>query len=132
MNDTPHPEMLAVLEKLREAGAAPAASLENVAAMRAHYMATRAYWNAAPLAMETVRDHAVETPSGAITARLYRPSAAASLPVLVYCHGGGYILGNLESHDNICRQLAVDNLSKDGFLGHENLVIESDRVSRTR
>jgi acetyl esterase len=106
MSHQRHPQMKAVLEKLKEAGAAPEPSLENIAAMRAQYMRTREYWNAAPLAMDSVQDYTVEAPDGEITVRLYRPSGMPALPLLLYCHGGAYILGNLDSHDNICRQLA--------------------------
>jgi acetyl esterase len=39
-------------------------------------------------------------------ARLYAPSAA-KLPVLLYLHGGGFTIGDLETHDSLCRQLAL-------------------------
>ncbi len=42
----------------------------------------------------------------ALPARLYAPSADA-LPVLLYLHGGGFTIGNLETHDSLCRQLAL-------------------------
>jgi acetyl esterase len=49
-------------------------------------------------------------PAGAIPVRVYRPSAAAELPIVVWFHGGGWVLGSLDTHDNLCRQLseAVD------------------------
>jgi len=39
-------------------------------------------------------------------ARLYAPSEAR-LPVLLYLHGGGFTIGDLETHDSLCRQLAL-------------------------
>jgi len=51
-------------------------------------------------------------PAGPITVRSYRPagsSAADVLPVLVYYHGGGWVIGDLDTHDVLCRQLC--NLS---------------------
>jgi acetyl esterase len=39
-------------------------------------------------------------------ARLYAPSAQ-TLPVLLYLHGGGFTIGDLETHDSLCRQLAL-------------------------
>ncbi len=39
-------------------------------------------------------------------ARLYAPAATA-LPVLLYLHGGGFTIGDLETHDSLCRQLAL-------------------------
>ena len=41
-----------------------------------------------------------------LPARLYAPSAGV-LPVLLYLHGGGFTIGNLETHDSLCRQLAL-------------------------
>ena len=41
-----------------------------------------------------------------LTARLYRPSAQNGLPVILYIHGGGWVVGSIATHDNICRKLA--------------------------
>jgi len=41
-----------------------------------------------------------------LPARLYAPSSDR-LPVLLYLHGGGFTIGNLETHDSLCRQLAL-------------------------
>jgi acetyl esterase/lipase len=51
--------------------------------------------------MDTVRDVSVND----LTARLYRPSAAA-VPLVLYLHGGGWTIGSIESHDRVCRRLA--------------------------
>ena len=44
-------------------------------------------------------------PAGDIPVRIYRASLEASQPVIVYFHGGGFVVGNLESHDGTCRRL---------------------------
>jgi len=44
--------------------------------------------------------------AGGVLARLYRPSDAPDLGLLVYFHGGGWVIGDLDSHDNVCRALA--------------------------
>src|SRR3954471_23339715 len=44
--------------------------------------------------------------AGSVPARLYRPNDASGLGLLVYFHGGGWVLGNLETHENTCRGLA--------------------------
>jgi acetyl esterase len=46
--------------------------------------------------------------AGGVPLRLYKPVASGSekLPVLVYFHGGGFVIGNLETHDGLCRQFA--------------------------
>lgn len=41
-----------------------------------------------------------------VQVRIYRPSADRSLPCLVFFHGGGWVIGDLETHDSVCRQLA--------------------------
>jgi acetyl esterase len=41
-----------------------------------------------------------------LTARLYSPSAQNGLPVVLYIHGGGWVVGSIATHDNICRKLA--------------------------
>jgi acetyl esterase len=52
-----------------------------------------------------VEERTVPGPAGAIPVRVYRPSGAPSLPVLVWLHGGGWVLGSLDTHDQLCRQL---------------------------
>jgi acetyl esterase len=56
-----------------------------------------------------VRDLAADGPRGPIPMRLYRAHAPARdehQPVLVFFHGGGWVFGDLETHDNMCRSLA--------------------------
>src|SRR5207344_170005 len=63
----------------------------------------------APPAVALVRDLQAHGLHGAIPLRLYRPlgsSETASLPVLVYYHGGGWVIGDLDTHDTLCRELA--------------------------
>jgi acetyl esterase len=60
---------------------------------------------ATPLAQ--VRDLTLPGPGGAIKARLYRPTSDGTLPGLVFFHGGGWVIGDLDSHDDLCRDLAA-------------------------
>jgi acetyl esterase/lipase len=53
-----------------------------------------------------VSEHRVPVQSGEITVRCYRPGGRAPLPALVFFHGGGWVIGDLETHDGICRSLA--------------------------
>ena len=46
------------------------------------------------------------TKANAIPIRIYRPILDTQLPCLVYFHGGGWVIGDLETHDNVCRHLA--------------------------
>jgi acetyl esterase len=54
----------------------------------------------------TAEDRCVKGPGGPIAIRIYRPSPEPGLPVLLYLHGGGKVVGGLDSHDDICAELA--------------------------
>lgn len=102
---TPH--TLAAVEKSQ----ALYAGFKNTApqplqALREAYNHERAYWNSFPVALPSVRDLALDTGFGQVPLRLYRPREGTALPVLLYLHGGSFILGNLDTHDRICRLLA--------------------------
>jgi acetyl esterase/lipase len=59
--------------------------------------------------LQSVEDRELPGPGERPRVRLYTPKAAASgrpLPALMYFHGGGWVFGNLETHDAICRILA--------------------------
>lgn len=59
----------------------------------------------------TVVDRTIPGRAGELAVRLYRPTSApadAALPALVYAHGGGWVFGNLDSHDVLCAQLALE------------------------
>src|SRR5256886_590893 len=58
----------------------------------------------------TVKDLTADGPAGTIPARLYRPKgvpASTMLPALVFFHGGGWVIGDIETHDVLCRQLTA-------------------------
>jgi len=56
--------------------------------------------------VERVEDRTIDGPGGSIPLRIYTPSRDGSLPVVVYFHGGGWVIGDIESHDRTCRALA--------------------------
>src|SRR5229473_641823 len=62
---------------------------------------------AEPLAVGEIDDGAFAGPGGEIRFRHYVPLVAAEgkLPTLIYYHGGGFVIGNLETHDSTCRRL---------------------------
>ncbi len=75
--------------------------------IRAAYDRTCAYWNARPPALPSVVDTTVEGPHGTLRLRIYRPSEARG-PGVLYLHGGGFMLGSVETHDTLCRLLALE------------------------
>lgn len=61
-----------------------------------------------PEEVKQVRDDAISLPGRSLPIRVYTPksSSGGPLPALVFDHGGGWVIGNIESHDPICRVLA--------------------------
>ncbi|BBY42313.1 alpha/beta hydrolase [Mycolicibacterium celeriflavum] len=59
-----------------------------------------------PEPVGAVKDLQIAGADGPIAVRIYRPSAARPLPVVVYAHGGGFVFCDLDSHDGLCRSLA--------------------------
>jgi len=53
------------------------------------------------------RDVQIQVRDGSIRGRLYRPTTQGVLPLVVYLHGGGWLLGSIDSHDAITRKLAI-------------------------
>ena len=103
-----HPQARALLDLIEQRGVPPTHTLAPEAA-RLLYRERRAFTQPDPPAVALVRDLAAEGNDGAIPLRLYRPVGAppdAALPVLVYYHGGGWVIGDLETHDVLCRELA--------------------------
>jgi acetyl esterase len=58
-----------------------------------------------PVAVGGVTDLTIPGPAGAVRARHYRPEGSPNAPVLVYFHGGGWVVGDLDTHDGQCRLL---------------------------
>jgi acetyl esterase len=105
------PEAERVLEMIRLSGRLPLASL-TPAEGRAVFNASKPVLQPDQVAVGAVRDLAAPGPAGPVPLRLYRAAGTAEgqvLPVLIYYHGGGWVLGDLDSHDGICRRLANDS-----------------------
>ncbi|AFA40702.1 Esterase/lipase [Pyrobaculum oguniense TE7] len=51
-------------------------------------------------------DITIPTKEGTIRARIYRPSDRERLPAVVFYHGGGFVLGSIETHDHVCRRIS--------------------------
>jgi len=63
----------------------------------------------------------VQSPAGDVRVRIIRPKGAdGMLPVIVYMHGGGWILGNAQTHDRLVRELAVGAGAALAFVEYPN------------
>jgi acetyl esterase len=65
----------------------------------------RALTAAAPEPVHGVEDRTIPGPAGQLPVRVYTPSAGGPFPTLMFFHGGGWVIGDLDSHDPICRAL---------------------------
>jgi acetyl esterase len=100
------PQARAVIERLAASGAPPLHGLAPDEARRA-YRASRAALAAAPARVEEIREVSIPGPAGRLRARLYHPGGTGSAPPgMVYFHGGGFIYGDLDTHDVVCRGIA--------------------------
>ena len=92
---------------LAEAASAPGFHLIPLAEARAAIVTPAPGMTAPTPKLASVADRAVPTPAGSVPARVYTPEGVGPFPLLVFFHGGGFVLGNLEIDDSICRELAA-------------------------
>ena len=106
-----HPQARALIDLIEQRGVPPTHTLTPEIA-RTWYRERRALTQPDPAPVAEVIELEADGPHGPIALRLYRPlrstspSGAAALPVLVYFHGGGWVIGDLDTHDTLCRELA--------------------------
>jgi acetyl esterase len=101
------PQVRAVLDRIGAMNLQPPDQLP-VTQAREQFMRSRAQFLAEPEAVASARDLELPGPAAVIPARLYRPAGSRTndlLPVFVFFHGGGWVFGNLDSHDALCRSL---------------------------
>ena len=121
-----HPQTRALLDFIEQKKIPPTHTL-SVADARAYYRDRRSVTQPVPPEVALVRELQMDGPQGPIPMRLYRPigsSAGSLLPVLVYYHGGGWVIGDLDTHDSLCRALCNESgcavVSVDYRLGPEH------------
>ena len=119
----PAPEMQAVLDKLAELGAKPlhTLSVDEARAQPTPADAVAAVMkdmgiDAGPAAAIATSDIVIPGPAGDNKARVYTPAGEGPFPVIVYYHGGGWVIADLDTYDASARALA---------LGAEAIVVSS-------
>jgi acetyl esterase len=104
-----HPQARTLLDLIEQRGLPPMQTLSPAQA-RLFYRERRSLTQPQAPAVAEISDLAAEGPHGPIPLRLYRPvrrsDEPGASPVLVYYHGGGWTIGDLDTHDVLCRQLA--------------------------
>lgn len=102
-----HPQARGLLERIAASGLPPVHA-QSPDEARQSFVARRRITQPDPPPLPLVKDLSIPGPRGALAVRLYRPDVSpALLPCLVYFHGGGWVIGGLDSHDVLCRQLAL-------------------------
>ena len=101
-----HPQVISLLDKMSSANLKPAFTLTPVEA-RKQMDEMAAVRDSRKTLVGSVEEIDVPGPAGKIVIRIYRPSNQTdkNLPLFIYFHGGGHVIGSLDSHDEVARVL---------------------------
>jgi acetyl esterase len=100
---TLHPQAQTILDLMN---AAPAVALEDLTPqeLRTQYAGLAM---AAEVPGVTTEDRTIPGPATDLPIRIFRPEGSGVTPVVVYFHGGGWVIGDIDTHDGVCRSLAL-------------------------
>ena len=101
------PTIQMLVDQMRSADRPPMSETSPAEARQAYLMLSAI--SGPPADLASIDDLVVPGPAGDIPVRLYRPSGAEVLPIVVYFHGGGFTIGSIETHDLPCQQLAAQS-----------------------
>jgi acetyl esterase len=100
------PQMKALLDQAAAAGGKPFHDMTPAEARQAIETMFAAF-RGTPKEVGKVEDRKVPGPAGQIPIRIYTPAGNGPFGALVYFHGGGWVIGNIETHDIVCRDLTA-------------------------
>ena len=103
------PQAQALMQLMVEKGVPPVNTMTPVQA-RESYRSRRAFTQPDAPEVYQVADQVIESNGVNVPVRVYHPHTAQtqkSLPALVYIHGGGWTIGDLDTHDVLCRSLCL-------------------------
>ena len=106
-----HPQAQQVLDLVAESERAPVNELAPALA-RAQTEQTAPILGREPMAVHAIEDRTITGPAGDVPIRIYRPRPRAegeAMPVLLYFHGGGWVICSIATHDPICRALTNES-----------------------
>src|SRR4051812_43019461 len=107
---TLHPQIVQVIEAMERAQLRPIEA-STPAEARAQMEATARSRKVEPLPVGRVEERLIPGPAGEIRVRLYWPNArgaaGSKVPAIAYYHGGGHVIGSLDTHDLIARNLCA-------------------------
>lgn len=102
---TINPKITALLQDMARQGAPPVQTLAPTAARQTRNPILQ-HLSGSPEPVSKVEDRSIPGPGGDLPIRIYTPEGSGPFPALIFFHGGGYVIGNLDTHDNPCRALA--------------------------
>ena len=109
MSETPRspftPAVQALMENIQRAGFPPVHT-QTIEQARQSYKIGVGATAHPPLPMARVEDFTIPGPGGDMRARLWAASTEPDLPVLLYLHGGGFVIGGIETCESMCTVLA--------------------------
>jgi acetyl esterase len=104
-----HPQVVTLIAKMAEADLKPVVEMSPVDA-RAQFDMVAKVPDEKRTLVGNIEDISIPGPAGQMVVRLYRPPGISEglLSMLVYFHGGGHVIGSLDSHDEVARALCVN------------------------
>ncbi len=97
------PQAEALLQQMMQSNVPPLHTLTPAQARE--MMGKMAALSAKPEEVASVENLTIPGPGGQIPLRIYTPQGSSPFPVLVYLHGGGWVICDLDTHDSLCRSL---------------------------
>jgi len=99
------PQIEALLQQIEQQGMPP---VHTLTPMKARETRNPVFvkLGGAPEAVANVENLTIPGQAGEIPIRIYTPQGRGPFPILVYFHGGGWVICNLDTHDSVCRSLA--------------------------
>ena len=91
-------------EAARDASLPPPVDLDEE---RARGRDAAAFWNEGLPEMAAIEDHVVAGPEGPVPVRVFKPVDSGPLPVMLYIHGGGWVVGSVVQNEPLIRTLAA-------------------------
>jgi len=97
---------------------------DSIEKIRAHLNKDSTKLSKEPIPFSNIKNLTIDANSEKIPVRIYTPEDGERLPIIIYSHGGSWISGNLDTHDNVCRKLSQNTkaivISVDYRLAPEN------------
>lgn len=100
-----NPQVEGLLKQMADAGGKGFAEM-SVPECRATFKGLLGMLPPSAAQLANVEDRNIPGPGGDLKVRIYTPKGSGPFPALVYIHGGGWVIGDIDTHDSVCRELS--------------------------